>query len=128
MHDKHLYEYAIIRVVPRVERGEFVNAGVLLYSKKANYLSCKFKVPTEKIFALDSKADINIITSQLEGLARISSGDKSCTSPIASMDKASRFRWLSANRSTIVQCSPIHPGYTEDLDQTVDRLLAQYVL
>lgn len=128
MHDKHLYEYAIIRVVPRVERAEFVNAGVLLYSKKTNYLSCKFKVPTEKILALDPKADIAVITAQLEGLERISNGDKACTSPIAAMDKASRFRWLSANRSTIVQCSPIHPGYSDDLDKTTLQLLEQYVL
>lgn len=128
MQDKHLYEYTVVRIVPRVERGEFINAGILLYSKKVNYLSGRFVVNREKILALDPQADIDLIEAQLQGLERIARGDKSCKSPIAALDKASRFRWLSANRSTIIQTSPIHPGYTEDLDTAVERLMQQYVL
>ncbi len=128
MQDKELYEYAIIRFVPRVERAEFINVGVLLYSKKKNYLACRFHLENTKVFALDAKADINLIQNQLEGLQRIALGEKSCTSPIAALDKASRFRWLSANRSTIIQCSAIHPGYTDDLDMAVERLMEQYVM
>lgn len=127
MQDKELYEYAIIRIVPKVERGEFINAGVLLYSKRKNYLNCKFDLSTAKILALDAHADIDLMQAQLEGLQRIASGEKSCRSPIAAMDKASRFRWLSANRSTIIQCSPIHPGYTDDLEEALERLMEQYV-
>lgn len=128
MQDKQLYEYTVVRIVPRVERGEFINAGILLYSKKANYLSGRFVVNREKILALDPQADIDLIEAQLQGLERIAHGEKSCKSPIAALDKASRFRWLSANRSTIIQTSPIHPGYAEDLDATVERLMQQYVL
>lgn len=128
MQDKQLYEYTVVRIVPRVERGEFINAGILLYSKKANYLSGSFVVNKDRILALDPLADITLIEAQLQGLERIAKGEKSCRSPIARLDKASRFRWLSANRSTIIQTSPIHPGYAEDLDATVERLMQQYVL
>lgn len=128
MQDKQLYEYAVIRIVPRVERGEFINAGILLYSKKANYLSGRFVVNKDRILALDPLADVALIEAQLQGLERITKGERSCKSPIAQLDKASRFRWLSANRSTIIQTSPIHPGYAEDLDHTVERLMQQYVL
>lgn len=128
MQDKQLYEYTVVRIVPRVERGEFINAGILLYSRKANYLSGKFVVNREKILALDSHADIALIEAQLQGLERIARGEKSCKSPIAQLDKASRFRWLSANRSTIIQTSPIHPGYAGDLDATLERLMQQFVL
>lgn len=128
MQDKHLYEYTVVRIVPRVERGEFINAGILLYSKKANYLSGCFVVNRAKILALDPLADVELIEAQLQGLERITKGEKNCKSPIAALDKASRFRWLSANRSTIIQTSAIHPGYTEDLDAAVERLMQQYVL
>ncbi len=128
MQDKQLYEYTVVRIVPRVERAEFINAGILLYSKKANYLSGRFVVNREKILALDPLADIALIEAQLQGLERITKGEKSCKSPIAALDKASRFRWLSANRSTIIQTSAIHPGYAEDLDIAVERLMQQYVL
>ncbi len=128
MQDKQLYEYTVIRIVPRVERGEFINAGILLYSKKANYLSGRFVVDKDKILALDPLADIALIQAQLQGLERITKGEKSCKSPIAQLDKASRFRWLSANRSTIIQTSPIHPGYADNLEATVERLMQQYVL
>lgn len=128
MQDKQLYEYTVIRIVPRVERGEFINAGILLYSKKANYLSGRFVVNKDKILSLDPLADIALIEAQLRGLERITKGERSCKSPIAQLDKASRFRWLSANRSTIIQTSPIHPGYAEDLDVAVERLILQYVL
>lgn len=128
MQDKQLYEYTVVRIVPRVERDEFINAGILLYAKKANYLSGKFVVSREKILALDPHADIALIEAQLQGLERIAKGERSCKSPIAQLDKASRFRWLSANRSTIIQTSPIHPGYAGDLDATLERLMQQYVL
>lgn len=128
MQDRELYEYAIIRIVPRVERGEFINAGVLLYSKRSNYLACKYDLSEIKALSLDPNADLGLIRQQLQGLQRIASGEKSCRSPIAAMDKASRFRWLSANRSTIIQCSAIHPGYTDNLENALERLMEQYVL
>lgn len=127
MQDKELYEYAVIRIVPRVERAEFINAGVLLYSKKSNFLACQFIVDRKKILAIDAQANIEVIEKQLAGLQRIANGEKSCQSPIAVMDKASRFRWLSASRSTIIQCSPIHPGYAQDLEAALIRLMQQYV-
>lgn len=128
MQDWQLYEYATIRIVPRVERGEFINAGVLLYCKKANVLICKTHLSAQKVQALYPDADIELLQRHLEGFERIAAGGKDCKSPIAALDKALRFRWLSSTRSTIVQCSPIHPGYALELEPAVDKLMLQLVL
>ncbi|RQO31378.1 DUF3037 domain-containing protein [Taibaiella sp. KBW10] len=128
MQDWQLYEYAIIRIVPRVERGEFINAGVLLYCKKEQVLICKTHLSIEKLKALDPETDLDLIQQHLLGFERIATGAKSCKSPIAALDKALRFRWLSSTRSTMVQCSPIHPGYAQDMGHAVDKLMAQLVL
>lgn len=128
MHSRILYEYAIIRIVPRVEREEFVNAGVLLYAKQSDYLGCSFKLFEHKVLALHPEADVDLLRTQLEAFARIAAGDKTCKSSIARQDTASRFRWLSANRSTIIQCSPIHPGYAISPEQTLEELMRFYVL
>lgn len=128
MQDWHLYEYAVIRIVPRVERGEFINAGILLYCKQKQVLICKTQLDTLRLQALYAKADLELVSDHLKGFERIASGNKACTSPIALLDKAARFRWLSATRSTIVQCSPIHPGYAQDVELAAQKLLEQLVL
>ena len=127
MQDWHLYEYAVIRIVPRVEREEFMNAGILLYCKQKNMLICKTHLDAARLQALYTHVDLDLISAHLKGFERITSGDKACRSPIAKLGKAERFRWLSATRSTIVQCSPIHPGYALDVEAAAERLLQQLV-
>lgn len=127
MQNRYLYEYTTIRIVPRVERAEFFNVGILLYSKEKDFLDCLFHLDKKKLYSLDNQADIILIDNQLEAFKRIAQGNKSCKSPIASMEKASRFRWLSANKSTIVQCSATHPGYSSNLEKTIEKLMNQYV-
>lgn len=124
---KHLFEYAIIRIVPRVYREEFINAGVILYSKKARYLATRFTISPQRILALHTEADIAEIEEHLRAYEKIAAGAAD-GGPIAQLDIASRFRWLTATRSTIIQSSKIHPGLCDDLDALLNRLHEQLVL
>lgn len=124
---KHLFEYAIIRIVPRVYREEFINAGVILYCKKAQYLATRFTIQPERILALDAQANIEEITEHLQAYEKIAAGATG-GGPIGQLDLPSRFRWLTATRSTIIQSSKIHPGLCDDLDATLHRLHGQLVL
>ncbi len=123
---KHVYEYAIIRVVPLVEREEFVNAGVILYCKKKKFIRMKYSIPREKILALHSGADIEEIIENLEAFSKIAAGDKD-GGPIALLDEAERFRWLTAVRSASIQTSRPHPGVTSDPEKTINQLFSQMV-
>jgi len=127
MQDKHLYEYAIIRVVPRVEREEFVNAGIILFSKKSNFIKMLYVVDEKKINSCDKDFDINQLELNLSAFKKISDG-KSDGGPIAKMDVPSRFRWLTAVRSSVIQTSRPHPGLCEDLEKTTTRLFSELVL
>lgn len=127
MQGKHLFEYAIIRIVPRVEREEFLNAGVILYCKDLKFLDTKYSVDKEKLNALCTEIDCDEVEEHLRSFERISKGLKA-GGPIASLDLASRFRWLTATRSTIIQTSKVHPGFCEDPKETLDKLYSQLVL
>lgn len=124
---KHLFEYAIIRIVPRVYREEFINAGVILYSKKARFLATRFTINPQRILALYAEADIAEIEEHLRAYEKIAAGTVD-GGPIAKLDIASRFRWLTATRSTIIQSSKIHPGLCDDLEILLNRLNEQLVL
>lgn len=126
MQGKHLYEYAILRVVPRVEREEFVNVGVLLCCKRNDMLYCRMNWDLTKVSNLDPGADLEIIGNYLKSIFEISQGNDN-GSPIALQDAASRFRWLTANRSSIIQTSRPHVGFTDDLEDEVGQLYKQYV-
>jgi hypothetical protein len=123
---KDVYEYAIIRVVPLVEREEFVNAGVILFCKKKNFIRMKYCIPKEKILVLAPEADIVEITQNLEAFSKIAEGDKE-GGPIALLDAAERFRWLTAVRSASIQTSRPHPGMTVDAEKTLNSLFAEMV-
>ena len=127
MPDKDLFEYAVIRIVPRVEREEFVNAGVILYCPKQRFLKARYIMEPERIQALCPDADIDLIAKNLHSLEQISHGAKDA-GPIALLDIPSRFRWLTATRSTVVQTSHPHPGLCTDaaakLEQLFDQLVA----
>lgn len=123
---RHIYEYAIIRVVPLVEREEFVNAGVIVFCKKQKFIRMKYRIPTAKILTLAPGADIDEITQTLEAFSKIAAGDLN-SGPIALLEEAERFRWLTAVRSASIQTSRPHPGVTTDLSKTLDSLFAEMV-
>jgi hypothetical protein len=124
MPERHLFEYAVIRIVPRPEREEFVNAGVVLYCTGKKFLGMRAQLPEAKLRALDPEVDLEEIRNHLRAFEEICCG-KNPDSPISSLDNASRFRWLAATRSTVIQTSKVHPGLCEDPQETLDRLFGQ---
>lgn len=126
MHEKHLYEYAVIRVVPKVEREEFVNVGIILFSKHQRYIKVLFRVDEEKLRVFSSDLDVEQLEQNLNSFEAISRGDK-LAGPIAQEEVPSRFRWLTAVRSSVIQTSRPHPGKCDDLDATVRKLFNEYV-
>ncbi|MFN8252963.1 MAG: DUF3037 domain-containing protein [Ferruginibacter sp.] len=127
MQEQHLFEYAVIRLVPRVEREEFLNTGVIVFCKRPPFLQTMIVVNEAKLLALFPEADIAAIREHLEAFEAISKGI-STDSPIAALDIASRFRWLTAKRSTVVQTSAVHSGLCSNPEKTVQHLLEQLVL
>lgn len=127
MQDKHLYEYATIRVVPRVEREEFLNVGVVVFCKKDKYLRVRYKLDSTKLITLCQDLDLEQLEKNLHSFKKICEGSKD-GGPIAHMDIPSRFRWLTAIRSSVIQTSRPHPGLCDDLDKTLDRLFLDLVL
>lgn len=121
MQGKHLYEYAVLRVVPRVEREEFVNVGVLILCKKEEMLTCSISGDLSKILVLDPQADLEVIDTYLKSAFQICRGEAG-GSPISRHDAASRFRWLTAQRSSMIQTSRPHAGFTDDLEKELKRL------
>lgn len=127
MKDKHLYEYAVIRVVPKVEREEFTNVGIILFCKQQNYLAVKYHIPQEKLNLYCSELDLEELEMHLQSFLRISKADADA-GRIAGMDTASRFRWLTAVRSSSVQTSRPHSGYSSNLEATLNHLFEDLVL
>jgi hypothetical protein len=127
MPGKQLFEYAIIRIVPRVEREEFLNAGVILYCKDLKFLDIVYSVDRERMQAICADLDCNAVEEHLQSFEWICKGDRK-GGAIAALDKPSRFRWLTATRSTIVQTSRVHPGFCTDPTDTLQRLFSQLVM
>lgn len=128
MPEPHLFEYAVIRAVPRVEREEFVNIGVIIYCPKQKYLQCRFTINEGRLHALAPMLDMDELKGNVAAFEKICRGGKA-GGPIGMLDIASRFRWLTATRSTVVQASKVHPGLcTCEADQTLDKLHEQQVL
>lgn len=123
---RHVFEYAVLRVVPRVERGEVVNAGVLLYCRPLGYLGSRVYLDAARVRALDSAADVDAIALALHAAAELCS--PAATGPAGEEEIGRRFRWLTAPRSTVIQPGPIHTGLTSDPDADTDRLLRLLVL
>jgi hypothetical protein len=126
MQQKHLFEYAVIRVVPKVEREEFMNVGVIVYCAKEQFLQCRYLSDDVRLKAFAVDLDIADLKEHLCAFERICSGTKAA-GPIGSLDAASRFRWLTATRSTILQSSKVHPGMTGNAFETLERLFDQLV-
>lgn len=127
MQEKHLFEYAVIRVVPKVEREEFMNIGVILYCKQSNFLQCRYKLDKERLRAFCAAPDIEEIEQHLHSFEKICIAAED-GGPVARLDIASRFRWLTATRSTVLQTSKAHPGFCTDANETLQALYLQLVL
>jgi len=127
MQGKHLYEYAVIRVVPKVEREEFINVGIILFSKQAKYIRAIYKVDEKKLGLFSSELDLDLIYSNLQTFDKICSGNKN-GGYVASLDIPERFRWLTSVRSTSIQTSRPHPGFSSNLDNTLQKLFEELVL
>lgn len=123
----HPYEYAVLRVVPRVERGEAMNAGVLLYCRELGYLGSRIHLDVDRLLALDPDADPSGVDRALRAAADVCAAAPSA-GPAGQEDRGRRFRWLTAPRSTVVQPGPVHTGLTTDPDADADRLLRLLVL
>jgi hypothetical protein len=127
MQEKHLFEYAVIRVVPCVERGEFLNTGVIVYCSAQRFLQTMFKLDENRLTAFSPGLSIAQLEARLMAFKQVCAGvDEG--GPIGKLPIASRFRWLTAARSTIVQTSPVHPGLCLDASSTLLKLYEELVL
>lgn len=126
MQEAKIYEYAVIRLVPKVEREEFFNIGLVMFSKKAKYIRVEFHLCPDKFALMHSKLDYDDIQQNLENFKAVANGEKS-GGEISQFDIPERFRWLTAVRSSVVQTSRPHPGKTTDLDGTFERLFEELV-
>jgi hypothetical protein len=126
MPARSAYEYALIRAVPRVERGEFINVGVVLFCRAQRFLSARLRVNEARLRTLDPDLDIDLLREQLDHIPIICTGGRAA-GPIGELPTHERFRWLTAPRSAIVQPSPVHVGLCDDPQAALDRLFAQNV-
>ena len=126
MQEVKLYEYAVIRFVPKVEREEFFNIGLILFSKKEKFIRVKFSICKKKFELMQSKMDFDDLQQNLENFEKVTNG-KEDGAEIAKLEIPERFRWLTAVRSSVVQTSRPHPGKTKDLDKTFERLFEELV-
>lgn len=127
MQDKVTYEYAIIRVVPKVERGEFFNVGVLLFSKRKNFLGVRYKIDKKKLEAFSDDLDLTMLNDHLKAWEDVCQGTPKGGS-IGNFEVSDRFRWLAASRSTIIQSSKTHSGLCTDPEEELELLFKTFVL
>jgi hypothetical protein len=120
--DRDVFEYALLRVVPRVERGECINAGVLVYCRGRDYVGARTHLDEARLLALDPDADVAGVRAALRAVEGVCAGG-AAAGQAAGDDAGRRFRWLIAPRSTIVQPGPVHTGLTTDPDAETERLL-----
>ncbi len=126
MHAPCSYDYAVIRVVPRVERQEFINAGVVVWCQERDVLEARIELDEARLLALHPAADIEAIRRHLASFRIICAGGPE-SGPIGQLAKRERFDWLVAPRSTIIQCSAVHGGRCVDAGGTLDALLDSMV-
>jgi hypothetical protein len=126
VHAPCSYDYAVIRVVPRVERQEFVNAGVILWCQERDFIEARIELDEARVRMLDPTVDVEAVRRHLASFAIICAGGADA-GPIGKLPKRERFDWLVAPRSTSVQVSPVHSGRCADLDAALDRLRERMV-
>ena len=126
MPEKHLYEYAVIRIVPKVEREEFMNVGVILFSKQADFIKMRYEINENRLRALSPELDMESFREHMEAFSKVCSGHKT-GGTIALLDIPERFRWLTALRSSCIQTSRPHVGFSVNLEQTLNDLFQELV-
>jgi hypothetical protein len=124
MQEKDLFEYAVIRIVPKVEREEFLNVGVVLYCAKQKFLQAMYRIDEEKLTAFCNGCDVPEIGDYLAAFERICNGGNDA-GPIGKLGLAERFRWLTATRSTVLQTSKVHPGFCDNAGEKLLQLFGQ---
>lgn len=127
MPERAAFEYSVIRVVPRIEREECVNAGVALFCKLRRFLAAQIYLDEARLLALDPTADVDCIRQQLDLVPLIAAGGPDA-GELAALSPAERFRWLTSPRNTIVQPSAVHPGLCDDPQAALDALFRRLVL
>jgi len=120
------YDYAVVRVVPRVEREEFVNVGVIVSCADANLLAAAIELDEARVLALDPRVDLDAVRAHLDAVVRICRGGAEAA-PIGLLPPRARFHWLTARRSAIIQMSPVHTGRTRDPEGVLEHLLTRMV-
>jgi Protein of unknown function (DUF3037) len=126
MHKRYPFDYAIVRVVPRVDRGEFLNAGVILFSSTAAFLAARIGCDHDRLTALAPDIDVALIDSYLATIPKVCAGGPEAGS-IGALAQRERFHWLVAPRSTIIQPSPVHAGVSHDLEAVLQNLFDKLV-
>ena len=126
MHAHDTYDYAVIRVVPRVEREEFINAGVILSCQRTGFLQAAIALDEARLLAMDPRADIDTVRRHLSAIVAICAGDEGC-GPIARLPYRQRFHWLTAKRSAIIQTSPVHTGRCTDAAAALEHIMDRMV-
>ena len=121
------FQYAVVRVVPRVDRGEFVNAGVILFCRGLRYLAARIVLNEPRLAALAPDPLPDALRAHLDTLVRVAAGDGDA-GPIARLSQSERFHWLVAPSSTVIQTSPVHTGLCEDPERMLDHLMRSLVL
>ncbi|MDY8136091.1 DUF3037 domain-containing protein [Aquimarina sp. 2201CG5-10] len=127
MQDKFTFEYAIIRIVPKVEREEFFNVGVILFSKRKKFLGIKYHINEDKLKVFSDELDIDTLNDYLHAWKLICVGEPS-GGAIGKLEISDRFRWLASCRSTIIQSSKVHPGLCGDPQKELENIFEKYVL
>ena len=120
------FDYALLRIVPRVERQEFINAGAIVYCPERQFLAARIHLDRDRLEALWPEADIALVEQHLQAIQRICEGDPEAGA-IAKLSQRERFHWITSPRSTIVQPSPVHTGVCETTDSVLDRLDKQFL-
>lgn len=126
MHERNLFEYAVVRLVPRVEREEFINIGVLMFCRQQRYAEILFHIDKDRCSMLFKDIDFDLINAHLISIQDICQGNKG-GGDLAQLDQTERFRWLTAKRSTLIQCSSVHPGLCFDAKTTHRELFEKLV-
>ncbi len=116
------YDYAVIRVVPRVEREEFVNVGVIVSCPPKDFLEARIELDAPRLLSLDPQVNLDVVRAHLASIPLICAGGPDA-GPIGQLPRRERFHWLVAPRSTIIQVSPVHTGRCTDFEATLERLL-----
>lgn len=121
------YSYAVVRIVPRPDREEFINAGIVLFARTLRFLEARIRIDEARLRVLDPEVNLERLKRHLATFQAIAAGDEAAGGPIAAQDLSERFHWLTAPRSTTIQTSPIHIGHCDDPRRALDDLMSDLV-